>query len=30
MMSAVLHIDGLHKSFELHQQGGVKIPVFEG
>ncbi len=29
-MSAVLHIDGLHKSFELHQQGGVKIPVFGG
>lgn len=29
-MTAVLKIDGLYKSFVLHQQGGVHIPVFEG
>lgn len=29
-MSAVLRIDDLDKSFELHQQGGVRIPVFDG
>jgi alpha-D-ribose 1-methylphosphonate 5-triphosphate synthase subunit PhnL len=28
-MTAVLRIDSLHKSFHLHQQGGVSIPVFE-
>jgi alpha-D-ribose 1-methylphosphonate 5-triphosphate synthase subunit PhnL len=26
----VLSIENVHKSFELHQQGGVKIPVFDG
>ncbi len=29
-MTAVLQIDQLHKSFRLHQQGGVEIPVFNG
>lgn len=29
-MSAVLRIEDLDKSFELHQQGGVTIPVFDG
>ncbi len=29
-MAAVLKIEALHKSFTLHQQGGVRIPVFEG
>lgn len=26
----VLKIEGLHKEFHLHQQGGVRIPVFAG
>jgi alpha-D-ribose 1-methylphosphonate 5-triphosphate synthase subunit PhnL len=26
----LLHIDNLHKSFILHQQGGVKLPVLQG
>jgi alpha-D-ribose 1-methylphosphonate 5-triphosphate synthase subunit PhnL len=29
-MSAVLKIEALQKSFTLHQQGGVYIPVFDG
>ena len=29
-MAQVLEIDKLAKSFVLHQQGGVRIPVFEG
>ena len=29
-MAPVLSIDNVHKSFELHQQGGVRIPVFDG
>jgi alpha-D-ribose 1-methylphosphonate 5-triphosphate synthase subunit PhnL len=29
-MTAVLKIESLHKCFTLHQQGGVRIPVFEG
>ena len=29
-MAAVMRIDNLDKSFHLHQQGGVSIPVFEG
>lgn len=29
-MSAVLKIEALQKTFTLHQQGGVVIPVFEG
>jgi alpha-D-ribose 1-methylphosphonate 5-triphosphate synthase subunit PhnL len=29
MMPSVLRIDNLDKSFHLHQQGGVSIPVFE-
>lgn len=29
-MNAVLKIENLQKSFTLHQQGGVVIPVFEG
>jgi alpha-D-ribose 1-methylphosphonate 5-triphosphate synthase subunit PhnL len=29
-MSGVLRIEGLGKTFELHQQAGVRIPVFEG
>lgn len=29
MMNAVLKIENLDKSFHLHQQGGVRIPVFE-
>jgi alpha-D-ribose 1-methylphosphonate 5-triphosphate synthase subunit PhnL len=30
MMATALKISGLHKSFTLHQQGGVNIPVFDG
>lgn len=30
MMNAVLRISGLQKTFTLHQQGGVTIPVFNG
>ena len=29
-MSGVLRIEGLGKTFELHQQAGVRIPVFDG
>ena len=29
-MEPVLHISGLQKSFTLHQQGGIRIPVFDG
>lgn len=29
-MTSVLKIENLHKSFTLHQQGGVHIPVFKG
>jgi alpha-D-ribose 1-methylphosphonate 5-triphosphate synthase subunit PhnL len=29
-MNPVLRIDNLDKCFHLHQQGGVRIPVFEG
>jgi alpha-D-ribose 1-methylphosphonate 5-triphosphate synthase subunit PhnL len=29
MMSPVLRIENLDKSFHLHQQGGMNIPVFE-
>ena len=29
-MSAVLKIESLSKSFVLHQQAGVRIPVFDG
>jgi alpha-D-ribose 1-methylphosphonate 5-triphosphate synthase subunit PhnL len=30
MMATVLKIEALQKSFTLHQQGGVHIPVFDG
>jgi alpha-D-ribose 1-methylphosphonate 5-triphosphate synthase subunit PhnL len=29
-METILEISGLHKEFTLHQQGGVRIPVFNG
>lgn len=29
-MSTVLELSGIHKEFTLHQQGGVRIPVFNG
>ena len=29
-MESVLELSGIHKSFTLHQQGGVNIPVFSG
>jgi alpha-D-ribose 1-methylphosphonate 5-triphosphate synthase subunit PhnL len=29
-MNTILELSGIHKEFTLHQQGGVRIPVFNG
>lgn len=29
-MNTILELSGIHKEFKLHQQGGVRIPVFKG